>query len=972
MNKKIVSAIDWVNEWTRRECEAPWTADNLPSWAQMLTHILEETQENPSGQTPHFTVLNLFTKVLSAEFAARTSSGAWPPMAENCLQPVIGYAESRLGEIFSNITASSKISGPSFPLLSRRENLKILKKFPAAARLAANVTVQIIENTLQVLEWLNRDIETLQRQGLFPGNSFPATLMELRPGLSDPHMKGKTVTLLCFQEGHRILCKPRSLKMDLAFQDLLSWLKEKDPQFSLFAPKTLDRGDHGWVEFLEPGEKPEIPVSAEQLNLFNYTQGVYLALFHSLQGSDFHNDNFLLRNSSEPVAVDLECLLGGALSRIVDDSVPDFLRHQEDSVLHTQMLPLWLRKPSPAGSLTQESIINICGMDFPGIQSEAQGTAAAISEGFRNTMNLLLRHRQELLSERGPLQNFKGLMVRLINRGTENYLALERELLTPVFLESMASFDRGLEKLNRLPVRLGTPDQFLEAEKRALWRLDIPVCHVPTDDRTIFLDGVQTSITAERDGFSKLSQFIHSLSPEHIQLQEKVISASLAMRQAHCSCKLKKSSPGPEELMKFSVECGEHLDRMAIEDHSGARWLGLMSLNSASVELYTLFSDFSLSSGASGTALFLANLAGATGRDRFAELALGALDYSDNFFRSLEELNCLSSQMFFSAFQGFAALAYAKTESGRCLRRPDLIESGVKGFLGAMQTRKASDIPCQDMMSGLAGTLLISLHLADLGASEGLSVDGLDDFARAAGQALINAQLPSGGWEIPGFKSPLLGIAHGAAGIAMALAKLWSRFPDQPILDSIERALDFEADHFDQVAGDWPNLQSSQRGIFMRGWCGGAPGAGMARLSMIESLGLGIEKPESSGLWERVNILLERLGREKDLAMKSCLMSALSSGGKTPPEGHHLCCGRSSLAWFLSEEPNNFSDMMVMNEIMGFYRQRGFLSLQNICAGPVIPGLMNGISGVGMAALKVYSKQIQEKGLKISNLLTLS
>src|SRR5690606_9751936 len=87
------------------------------------------------------------------------------------------------------------------------------------------------------------------------------------------------------------------------FQRLLTWLNARGAEPVFRTLEVLDRGDHGWVEFVSPAACG----SEEEVGRFYRRQGGYLALLHLLEATDFHYEN-LIAAGEHPVLVDLETL----------------------------------------------------------------------------------------------------------------------------------------------------------------------------------------------------------------------------------------------------------------------------------------------------------------------------------------------------------------------------------------------------------------------------------------------------------------------------------------------------------------------------------------------------------------------------------------------------------------------------------------------------------------------------------------
>jgi lantibiotic modifying enzyme len=120
----------------------------------------------------------------------------------------------------------------------------------------------------------------------------------------------------------------------------------------------------------------------------------------------------------------------------------------------------------------------------------------------------------------------------------------------------------------------------------------------------------------------------------------------------------------------------------------------------------------------------------------------------------------------------------------------------------------------------------------------------------------------------------------------------------------------------------------------MTGWCGGAPGIGLSRLAIKETCDLAIEDEINTA----VDTTVRRLG----------------SGP------HNLCCGEAGRITFLAEAGRSLgrpeltataanSALRMIDEYAGC----GFWKLQHYCERSIVPGLLDGISGLGLALLDV-------------------
>jgi lantibiotic modifying enzyme len=199
-----------------------------------------------------------------------------------------------------------------------------------------------------------------------------------------------------------------------------------------------------------------------------------------------------------------------------------------------------------------------------------------------------------------------------------------------------------------------------------------------------------------------------------------------------------------------------------------------------------------------------------------------------------------------------------------------------------------------DLFCGAAGFLLALTVLHRVAPSSEL----LDQIGFVADQLLRNAKPASLnnddtataiGWPLDADGPSLCGLAHGNAGVALALMEAWrsttthkSQQKARPelLLAGIHRALAYERSLRDDAAKNWADLrrsdhQDSSRPAMMATWCNGAPGIALARSRMLE---LGAD-----------------LADDLAMAIETTKHASLSL-----PAGH-LCCGTAGVDEILFE-----------------------------------------------------------------------
>ena len=74
----------------------------------------------------------------------------------------------------------------------------------------------------------------------------PGPLVEVQGGAGDTHRNGRSVMILTFSNGARIVYKPRSLAVEAHFQQLLGWLNEHGAE-PILSPSQSERPGGSWL-----------------------------------------------------------------------------------------------------------------------------------------------------------------------------------------------------------------------------------------------------------------------------------------------------------------------------------------------------------------------------------------------------------------------------------------------------------------------------------------------------------------------------------------------------------------------------------------------------------------------------------------------------------------------------------------------------------------------------------------------------
>lgn len=289
-----------------------------------------------------------------------------------------------------------------------------------------------------------------------------------------------------------------------------------------------------------------------------------------------------------------------------------------------------------------------------------------------------------------------------------------------------------------------------------------------------------------------------------------------------------------DRIFAHACDIGEQLCEAAIFDESGrlANWLGRRDIvDDALTARYSVRSGAlgpEVYAGSSGIALFLVGLHAATGNPRFAQVASAALRRSVQYLRRTSlPLHPLS---FFAGHAGVLCV----------MNRLPVAEIDGDFDTDRLWLREAiaeADVPRSlDVIAGAAGGILALIDGFD-------GAEGQDQARRCGDMLCETAVWDDDGchWRVDaasdGRVSPALaGVAHGGAGMALALLALHRVAPEDRYVATARAALAYTDRLFSDAEGSWVDTRSTHtlekgaaQGRFQSGWCHGGAGIMLVR-----------------------------------------------------------------------------------------------------------------------------------------------
>ena len=858
--------------------------------------------------------------------------------------PTIGMAINiaRLREELQGETPEARGADFARQLLDPARRAQIVAAFPVLDRILAQFTANALVGLKEMLLRLSLDHSQLKDR-----YAIGDELTDIGIGKGDAHNGGRTVCFLSFGET-RLVYKPRSMGPEVAFGALLAWL---GPQMGvdLDLMDVFDRGDYAWVNFVEYREC----ASEQEVEDAHRNMGRVLAALHLCLGSDLHFEN-LIFHGDRPVVVDLETLLV---------SIPRHRLRQarirakafSGTLLALGYLPTGMatgKADLTAGGFDDEreiqaSRIQGSGRDDVRISSQpvmmhpgqnvprldgkirsASESEHALVEGFQEAYQLLLKGRAFLAGPESPLEGFRTAGLRWVARATMQYGALMLAARHPTRTRDAVDHEMALAGL----LAGGRAHAKVELDRFACERADMLSGDIPYFKATpdsLDTQGVRGGVVPKalyRTPWTNLKTRLRQLSLADMERQTNIIQICFESRRPRDAgrtidpARPRLRETGADDL-SGAIDIGKKVcERAFLVD--GLPFWARVTHNDVQERAVTL-TEGGFYDGAAGIGVFLAELGALTGQARFKNMALKCL----KLLRRGEN----QAGRIVGAYNGRAGLLYADVRISQALGLgPD---PSWRRQLDQIREDAPSD-PRLDIISGVAGAAIVAVRIAEV--FEDLRAVALET-ARACGDRLtetVERSEDGACWRIPTVPVPLTGLSHGTSGFAWALGELAVALERDHYFDLAREALAYEDASFDHERRGWRDLRPLIEGDSIGGaWCHGAPGMALARSRLLR-LGM----PDPGG----------RRAAETQYAVHD------DSPAFAEPCLCHGMFGNAEILGLLGPRFADASDAL----FGAAHRAASNADALEASLGFNSPGLLTGLSGVGLAMLRRASPAV--------------
>ncbi|HEX6358837.1 type 2 lanthipeptide synthetase LanM family protein [Actinophytocola sp.] len=773
--------------------------------------------------------------------------------ADRLSRLLVGIATRTLvHELNTRLAAGSTTGAADFAtqLTEPTALAELCATYPVLARLLGQASTFRADAAAELLSRFAADRAALV-ESLCNG-ADPGRLTEVRAGIGDTHRHGRTVALLTFASGDKVVYKPRDLGTHERFTRAVGWLNTVVPDLQLRTAAAVARDGYGWVEFIPTRPLPDL-AGADR---FYRRHGGLLALLHALHAADMHFEN-VIACGDQPVPIDVETLFHPSLT--TPDAAPDpAARVLSESVQRTGLLPVVVAGEGGAadvsaiGGSTVTDVVTDWAPDEHGALREVRkqvsrtgtgnlptlaGRPVAVTDheqalltGFRSVYDAILRHRTEfidLLEECGDDE------VRVAVRHSAGYARLITESTRPELLRDGLARDHALDLLWTESTRHPLRWRVCREELADLWAGDVPLFTTRPGSADLWsAAGRRLPGALDRPGLADALTKVNAMSEIDRRDQEWIVTAALATTRPNSGHRPAPPLPGrlagtaapPDRLLVAACTIADQIVARHHERGERVNWLGLELVDDS--RWMVLPMGAGLGNGYLGVALFLAQVAELSGIARYADMARRALRGLPVLFDLMARRPDLIPAVGCGGFEGFGGIAYGLARLTTLLGDPELLDATHAAVDLAAAAAKAPG-PA-GVADGAAGCLaaMTAVH-TELGLAPAASLaqdcaDGLTDLVRVTDLA----DTPSG-------------FLAGTAGITWALGH---RAPAVSFSRAGHARLKLTVDPSDQ---DPRSLVPCPRSTTRHdppdasadlGWCAGTAGLVMAGASDLDPL----------------------------------------------------------------------------------------------------------------------------------------
>jgi type 2 lantibiotic biosynthesis protein LanM len=671
----------------------------------------------------------------------------------------------------------------------------------------------------------------------------------------DAHHRGRTVSVIEFGSGARLVYKPRDVSCEAAYVHLAREVNERYGT-SLAAATVLQRDGYGYVKYVETTDVADVAPE------FLRASGELAAVLYLLNARDMHLEN-IVPTRRGPVPIDLETILHPA--RVHTGTTPEAPGNAYEtigqSIYGIGILPLVMvgrdtdaghvdlgflgdrgRGSSPFKSMRFSDPftdrIRLVLTAQPGqerqtvagslTEAEVHRLGDAMAEGFTTTYRVVLADRDgwtDILR-----RTTAGVRVRYVHNPTALYAQTLRMAAGAAALADPSVYTALLKRI-AIASKNSSPD-LVGSELRQLAVRDVPYFTVAgTGTALEDGDGAAVGASVAESPLDRALAKIACLGEPDLDAQLRLLRSAFSARfpDNHLAPPAGSGRPaaglvGPAHgaLAALASRLADDLVATSKADlfaHLPRTWIGPLASTQADRPWPPAVLGYDLYTGRVGPALALAAAGRVLDRAEYRALADQIFSATAGILADRRYEMRSVRQAGYAGYTGTAGLLFALAAAGRLLERADWV-TAAQGALPLVldQVREVrADRVGLDVISGVAGVL---------SCVDAVGGPHADSAVADLTPLLTSALLGAGGHPVLAQS----GFAHGISGVVNALSRVHPRLPDEQraaVRTALSVVIARLRDHYEPVEGDWFSGIASPRS-FATGWCHGPTGIALA------------------------------------------------------------------------------------------------------------------------------------------------
>ena len=123
-------------------------------------------------------------------------------------------------------------------------------EYPVLARLLVAATETWVDAASELIIRVHADYSLLQAT-FAAGMIGIGKVLSIKSSISDRHNQGRSVAVITFENGLKVIYKPKCLQLEQAYFHLLDWLNKQGISLDFKVLRMLAMEDYGWIEYVD-------------------------------------------------------------------------------------------------------------------------------------------------------------------------------------------------------------------------------------------------------------------------------------------------------------------------------------------------------------------------------------------------------------------------------------------------------------------------------------------------------------------------------------------------------------------------------------------------------------------------------------------------------------------------------------------------------------------------------------------------